>query len=219
MARAFVHCGIWRGGRAEARCDAALQQRATFRVSALAGAVTLALLAGPGFDLGAAEQPEPRRPAVGLPEIVAVKPVDRVPMREASLVRTPPAAVAAPEPQAGIEIVDAATLRAGAMTVRLAGIALPAPERSCRRLDGLAVPCLDRAASYLELLVRSRTVACDRAGTAADGVELGRCRIGEADVAEQMVRQGWVEAADKDDARLAAAEAAARKQRLGLWRD
>ena len=105
------------------------------------------------------------------------------------------------------------------MTVRIAGLALPTADKTCRRLDGLSVACLSRAESYLELLVRSRAVACDRAGVADDGVALGRCRIGETDIAEQMVRQGWAEAADREAPALVMAEAQAKRQKLGIWRD
>jgi endonuclease YncB( thermonuclease family) len=105
------------------------------------------------------------------------------------------------------------------MLVRLSGMSLPRDGMTCKRLDGLAVPCLDRASSYLQLLVKGRAVACDRAGVATDGTDLGRCRVGETDIAEQMIRQGWASATEASEKRLVVAEAAARKQKLGIWRD
>jgi endonuclease YncB( thermonuclease family) len=230
MGRAFIANGRWQGPP-ETACDARAQQKATLRVSALAGVLTLALIAGPGLGSGLPEEERPSGPAVAMPQMISAKAADRVPTLDerASALRRRPrpdaesaaeaAAPPAAEPRAPIEVIDAATLKAGSMVVRIAGIAPPAADRHCRRLDGLAVPCADRAESYLGLLVRGRAVACDRAGFAADGVERGRCRIGEADIAEQMVRQGWAEAADRDEPRLAVAEAQARKQKLGIWRD
>lgn len=224
MGRAFIENGSWQGV-AEEFCDAGQQRKATLRVSALAGLATLALLAGPGAGAFAPTEDAPRAKAVSMPEMVSAKPADRVPSLDETTsafrrkARPEAEPAAAPTEPPRIEIVDAATMRAGAMTVRIAGIALPAREKSCRRLDGLAVACVDRAESYLELLVRNRAVACDRAGTAADGVELGRCRIGETDIAEQMVRQGWAEAQDRDEPRLVLAEAQAKKQKLGIWRE
>jgi endonuclease YncB( thermonuclease family) len=223
-------------GGADAACDAAQQGKATLRVSALAGLMTLALLAAPEREASPAAPAAVRAPTVALPEFVSVKGTDRVPgpaETTSAFRRRPrpapadepaatPAATLAPapaEPPARIEIVDAATLRAGEMVVRIAGIALPARERQCRRLDGLSVSCLDRAESYLALLVRNRAVACDRAGLAPDGTEQGRCRTGEADIAEQMVRQGWAAAAARDEPRLLIAEAQAKRQKLGIWRE
>ena len=227
MRRAFIANGSWQG-MAEDHCDAAQQRIATLRVSALAGLATLALLAGPGAGAFATVEDAPRAKLVAMPEMISAKPADRVPgldettsafRRRARPEAEPTAAPQAPAEAGRIEVVDAATLRAGAMVVRIAGIAPPPGEKSCRRLDGLAVSCLDRAESYLELVVRNRAVACDRAGVAADGVETGRCRAGETDIAEQMVRQGWAQAADRDEPRLVMAEAQAKRQKLGIWRE
>ncbi len=233
MERAFVANGSWqsaiRRDAAALACDPAVQRKATLRVSALAALVTLGLTAGPDFRPDPALTEAPRRVAVAMPEIVTVKPADRVPSagettsafqrRPRSTPDAAPVAEAPAVPPPGIEIVDAGTLKAGSMVVRIAGLAAPSADRTCRRLDGLAVPCVSRAESYLELLVRGRAVACDRAGVAEDGVPLGRCRIGEIDIAEQMVRQGWAEAADRDQPALVMAEAQARRQKLGIWRD
>jgi endonuclease YncB( thermonuclease family) len=227
MGRAFIENGQWRIAAEEA-CDAVVQRKATLRVSALASVLTIALFAGPEFNLAIPDAGRPRTPLVSQPEFVNFKPADRVPgvaettasfARRATPAAEKAAIVETPRPFASIEVIDAATLRAGEMTVRIAGIVLPAVEKACRRLDGLAVPCLDRAASYLELLVKGRAVACDRAGSDTEGRELGRCRIGDADVAEQLVRQGWASASEASDQRLVTAEAAARKQKLGIWRE
>jgi endonuclease YncB( thermonuclease family) len=232
--RAFIENGQWRITTASA-CDAVVQRKATLRVSALAGIVTLALFAGPEVRLALPEAHAPRAPLVSQPEMVSFKPADRVPgsakLYSQEITSTAPAwlprssvvetasAIETPHAHPAIDVVDGATLRAGDMLVRLSGMALPSDDRTCKRLDGLAVPCLDRASSYLQLLVKGRTVACDRAGVATDGTDMGRCRIGEADIAEQMIRQGWASAAEASDKRLVVAEAAARKQKLGIWRD
>jgi endonuclease YncB( thermonuclease family) len=231
---AFIENGQWRITAASA-CDAVVQRKATLRVSALAGIVTLALFAGPELRLALPEANAPRAPLVSQPEMVSFKPVDRIPGSEklysqeitstapARLARSSAAealsAVDTPRAHPAIDVVDGATLRAGDMVVRLSGIALPLADKTCKRLDGLAVPCLDRASSYLQLLVKGRAVACDRDGVGKDGTDMGRCRIGEADIAEQMIRQGWASAAEASDKRLVVAEAAARKQKLGIWRD
>ncbi len=239
MSRAFIENGQWRL-RAESACNAVVQRKATLRVSALAGAMTLALFAGPEFRLVLPEAHTPRAPLVSQPEMVSQKPVDRVPGHAAidpleTTSSTPlrprlarqgasgdlfnVATVETPRAYPPLAVVDGATLQAGDMTVRLADLTLPVEGQTCRRLDGLSVQCLDRANSYLQLLVKGRSVACDRAGVSTDGIEQGRCRVGETDIAEQMIRQGWAKVTHTSDKRLLVAEAAARKQKLGIWRD
>jgi endonuclease YncB( thermonuclease family) len=233
MRRAFVEQGKWRVSVAAA-CDAAQQKRATLRVSALAGVGVLGLMMVP--DMKAPQRVPILAPIMvsTAPEIIPAKNMARVPQQDvvtqADVTGAAPTrrrrsqpdsdGVAAPKPavHASIEVVDSMTLRAGDMVVRLAGLAAPEDKRICQRLDGLAVSCIDRAISYLQLLVKGRAVACARAGISQDGVEKGQCRIGESDIAEQMVRQGWAKAEAEPEERFLVAEAAARKQKLGIWR-
>jgi endonuclease YncB( thermonuclease family) len=244
MRRAFIENGHWSLSAKDAlgageACDAGVQQKATLRVSALAGLVTIALFAGPELKLAIPEAQSPRAPLISQPEMVSYKPADRVPAlvvaasrgQETDLADVTSSASARPKPMgdaalvkapslfAGIDVLDPATLKTGDMTVRLAGIAMAPEGKVCRRLDGLAVSCADRAVSYLQLLVKGRAVACDRAGTTPDGLDLGHCRIGETDIAEQMVRQGWAKATAEPEERFMVAEAAAKKQKLGIWRE
>jgi endonuclease YncB( thermonuclease family) len=228
MNRAFIQSGQWQVIEGAASM-APVHGKATLRGSAVAGLMTLALFAAPEFSLPEAMTTASPASAITAPEMVSHKAVDRVPSapeitssftrRKAHPDVETAAAHETAKPFPGIEIVDGLTLRAGEMTVRIAGLASPDANRTCRRLDGLAVPCADRATSYLELLVKGRAVACDRAGVAEDGIEKGRCRIGETDIAEQLVRQGWARAEAKAEPRLVMAEAAARKQKLGIWRE
>jgi endonuclease YncB( thermonuclease family) len=174
---------------------------------------------------------------IAAPEIITAKIEDRVPAsalppspfrRRAAAPDEPSAEAARPETTGTprtmasareAEVVDAGMIRAGDATYRLAGVVLPETTRMCRRLDGLAVACLDRAHSYLQLLVKGRAVACERAPQTSDGPIEGNCRIGDADIAEQLVRQGWARAADKPEERFLVAEAAAKRQKLGMWRE
>jgi endonuclease YncB( thermonuclease family) len=228
--RPFHEAGIrFTGWRRE--CDVIRQNAATLRAGAVAAVLTLGLAFGPD----ALRSPESgvKQPVVVMPEIVSAKSEERLvavspettasfsPLRRrAPLVDEadiePPAR--SEQPPAPIGVVDGVTLKAGDMLVRLAFISAPAPDRMCKRLDGLTVGCRDRAISYMELLVKGRAVGCHHAGKAEDGVDLGRCAVGETDLAEQMVRQGWASAAAGADGKLVVAEAAARKQKLGMWR-
>jgi endonuclease YncB( thermonuclease family) len=125
------------------------------------------------------------------------------------------------EPVREAEALEPHTLRHDGRVLRLAGIEAPHADEMCRRLDGLMVSCIDRALSYMNLLIKGRRLNCDDAPgvrTESDGPPQAVCRAGEADVAEAMVRQGWARANDKPEERFMLAQSAARKQKLGLWR-
>ncbi len=238
MRRAYVEQGTWRVAIAAA-CDASQQKMATLRVSALAGVAVLGLMMSPDLKQSQTEINPSRLIVSTAPDIISTKSIERVPgqtvtdhdtLLHSDVTSTAPTrrwrsqpdpdVIVTPKPavHAAIEVMDGNTLRAGEMVVRLAGLSLPDGNRTCRRLDGLAVSCADRAVSYLQLLVKGRAVACSRAGITSDGVEKGYCRIGESDIAEQMVRQGWAKAEAEPEERFLVAEAAARKQKLGIWR-
>ncbi|MGL4635704.1 MAG: thermonuclease family protein [Beijerinckiaceae bacterium] len=237
MHRAYVEKGSWQI-IASAACNPSQQKLATLRVSAFAGIAAIALMMGPDLKQMHADHTPIRAVISTAPDIIPAKSMERVPEQQAAAheditstaptrrwrSQTDPNVIATPRPSvhAAIEVMDGATLRAGEMVVRLAGLSLPTENQTCRRLDGLAVSCIDRAVSYLQLLVKGRSVACERAGVSDDGIEKGRCRIGDSDIAEQMVRQGWAKAEVstdiKPEERFLVAEAAAKKQKLGIWR-
>jgi endonuclease YncB( thermonuclease family) len=93
-----------------------------------------------------------------------------------------------------VGIVDGRTLSAGDITITLAGLALPPLDQVCRTLDDRLEPCAARASTQLELMTRSRRIACRyRMTTASAGV--GSCRVGSRDLAEHMIRTGYARAA------------------------
>lgn len=236
MPRAYIQNGIWRA-QPIARCDAGSQRQATLRVSILAAVGTLALALGHGGD-----QPGMKAPGavlISAPEIVVAKTDERVPAmaatgspfrRRAPLAAPQDAASAgfpettaamrpAATPRQDAEAIDGGLIRVDGVAFQLAGIAQPEAGRMCRRLDGLAVACADRAHSYLQLLIKGRPVSCERAPEASGGTAEATCRVGEHDVAEQLVRQGWARAGDRPEERFLLAEASAKRQKLGMWRE
>jgi endonuclease YncB( thermonuclease family) len=238
MPRAFIQNGVWRA-RPMPEIDAPAQRQATLRVSIAAAVATLAFTALQDGRPAQAPAPVAKAVLISAPEIViAAKADDRVPSmgaeplspfrRRAPVQETPAAEVSTPETTATArtaksareaEVVESGMIRTADDTYRLAGIALPETARQCRRIDGLAVGCLDRAQSYLQLLVKGRAVSCERAPQKNDGPLEANCRIGDADIAEQMVRQGWARAGEQPEERFVVAEAAAKKQKLGIWRE
>jgi endonuclease YncB( thermonuclease family) len=242
MARAFIQQGVWRMSPAR-DFDPLAQRSATLRVS-IAAAVTTLIIASV-HDIrsteGATSRPAPAV-RISAPEIVAAKIDDRVTaiepstsmLRRRALVveaeaqeKAKPIETTAAETTATLQpaqprapvSADGGMIRAGDTLYRLGGIDLPESTRQCRRLDGLAVNCLDRAQSYLQLLVKGRAVSCERLPQRTDGAAEATCKVGDADIAEQLVRQGWARAADRPEERFLMAEAAAKRQKLGIWRD
>jgi endonuclease YncB( thermonuclease family) len=96
---------------------------------------------------------------------------------------------------ASVSVVDGRTFTSNGVTIRLAGLEMPPPDQVCRTLDNRLEQCAARAATQLELLTRSRRLACRyRMTTSSEGV--GSCRIGTIDLAERLVRTGYVRVAD-----------------------
>jgi endonuclease YncB( thermonuclease family) len=104
---------------------------------------------------------------------------------------------------ASVSIIDGRTIGAGGVTIRLDGLELPPPDQVCRTLDNRLEQCVTRAATQLELLTRSRRLACRyRMITSSEAV--GSCSIGSHDLAERMVRSNYVRAADARRTAMAA---------------
>lgn len=96
---------------------------------------------------------------------------------------------------ASVMVVDGRTLSVGAVAITLDGLELPHREQVCRTLDNRLEPCAARAATQLELLTRSRKVTCRyRMTTSSEAT--GSCRLGSQDLADRLLRTGYVRAAE-----------------------
>jgi endonuclease YncB( thermonuclease family) len=108
---------------------------------------------------------------------------------------------AAPEWQerefAEVSVVDGRTLDAAGVRIRLSGLALPSADEACRTLDGRIEACALRAATQLELITRWRKVTCRyRAGSSGEAA--GSCRVGSSDLADRLVKTGYVRRLDAE---------------------
>ena len=95
-----------------------------------------------------------------------------------------------------VQPLDGRSFRAGALVVRLAGIDLPDAGEECRTLDGRRESCRTRAATQLDLLTRWRSLTCRY--TLRGGEALATCRMGDADLADRLVRTGYLRRAGPD---------------------
>ncbi|WP_279479050.1 hypothetical protein [Aureimonas sp. SK2] len=111
--------------------------------------------------------------------------------------------------------VDARTLKTGEITLLVAGVEPVASDARCA--DGAqAWPCATRARTALRGWIRGRSVLCAVPPEAAGAREItAPCLLGEEDVGEWVVRNGWAHAAP--GSRYEAAEREAREARRGVW--
>ncbi len=126
---------------------------------------------------------EPTHPAAPASADPSTQPSPQEPLAKA--------AEAAPEWReqsfASLTIVDARTVAAGDLRITLAGLALPRADEICPTIEGRGEPCTIRGATQLELLTRWRKVTC-RYREIGPGEAVGSCRVGDADLAERMLR-------------------------------
>ena len=121
-------------------------------------------------------------------------------------------------PFAQVDVTDGRSFTAAGRRIRLAGIRIPNPDRTCPMLDGTPDTCGGRARTQLELFLRNRPVLCALPANQPKGTVEARCRVGAVDLSEWMVRSGWAEPAGEPDAALTRAAADAKRRRVGLWR-
>jgi endonuclease YncB( thermonuclease family) len=112
--------------------------------------------------------------------------------------------------------VSGDTLRVGATTVRLNGIEAPEPDQTCAAADGSEWSCGQKAKQALARVLSNGRVTCDVSGT-ADGHSSGDCKVGELDVAAELVRGGHVFATSGLFASYSGIEAEARANKAGIW--
>ncbi len=185
--------------------------------------VMTVLLAGAIFFFPVKEKTGSAPPAAGPPAVEEpvrgglrnVTPQDMTqppPIAEGTIVRIPaieppPAPVRPPRPvsHALPRVVSAGVLVSSGKEIRLAGIEPLAADARCIDASG-EWPCGAFAKVAFQRLVRQRTIECDPAG-ANDATQIvTTCRIGGADMAQWLVRQGWAKPAGTgfDDALVGA---------------
>ena len=110
---------------------------------------------------------------------------------------------------------SAVEIRSGRIRVRLPGIEAVDPQALCRDDDGVEWRCGRRARAAVSAMLRLNAVACPLPSDARLGDFTLACTLGRADLAERIVAAGWARATA--DGPYGEAEAAARRDRRGLW--
>lgn len=116
-----------------------------------------------------------------------------------------------------VEVVDGDSLRIANAEIRLQGIDAPEYRQLCQDAEGRDYACGKEARRALQSLVRNVVLDCTSMEADQYGRALSTCRTHDThqDVARELVLQGWALAYRSQ--KYAVAEAAARRDRRGLW--
>lgn len=106
---------------------------------------------------------------------------------------------------AAITVIDGRTFTSDGLTITLADLEVPPADEVCRTLDNRLEQCAVRAATQLDLLTRSRKIAC-RFQMTTSSEATGSCRIGSQDLAQRLIRTGYVRAAHGGKTTIASAK-------------
>jgi endonuclease YncB( thermonuclease family) len=116
------------------------------------------------------------------------------------------------------KVVDGDTLTVGGVQVRLWGIDAPEGRQTCQDAARRAYACGAAASARLRALVGGGDVRCQVRDHDQYGRAVSQCRVGAQDLGGVLVSEGLAVAYRRfDDGVYAAAEAQARRARLGLW--
>jgi endonuclease YncB( thermonuclease family) len=116
---------------------------------------------------------------------------------------------------------DADTLTIDGTRYRLDGIDAPESDQSCLDANGELYPCGRTAIDALERFVAGRPVRCADRGADSKHPDrrIGRCSVDRVDIQRWLVRQGWaINFEPYAQGRFKEDEAAARSDRIGMWR-
>lgn len=111
---------------------------------------------------------------------------------------------------------DADTIGIAGHAVRLDGIDALEKKQTCVRLDGSQWPCGQEALSALEAYLEGQEAVCDDLKPGLLRFR-ARCRVGDRDLGQWIVRQGWALAWVKYSDAYIADETYARNARQGAW--
>lgn len=112
--------------------------------------------------------------------------------------------------------LDGDSIEIGGQRINLYGIDAPEPEQRCERL-GTSYACGQEAAKVLSQGIGQDTVTCRQKHLNQRKQPVAICKIGDVDISQWMVRQGWAVAHPKFGKAYKDTEAVARKYRRGIW--
>jgi endonuclease YncB( thermonuclease family) len=125
--------------------------------------------------------------------------------------------VAAKEISGPAKALDIQMIEIDGQRILLFGIDSVMRKQACT-LDGKIWDCWGAAMRNLQIMVDQGPATCEPVGDPdVYGRILARCKINGQSLNEQLVRKGWAVARPSETTDYVAAEAEAKKQKLGLW--
>lgn len=119
------------------------------------------------------------------------------------------------KPTTRVTVFDSSSFQEGGRLYVLADVVAVNPKRLCRGDDRHIAACGQQARLFLKRLITNRALACREHFRAGNAVFVS-CRVGDADLAENLVAKGAAWAATP---RLAAVQQRAMAAKAGIWID
>jgi endonuclease YncB( thermonuclease family) len=117
-----------------------------------------------------------------------------------------------------VTVRDGGTLQSGKVVIQLSGIAARDADATCKDDQGKTWHCGLAAKAALARLIHGRAVTCELPKGGEHNIFLARCTVAGTDLSTWLVRQGWATPREPSETALAEAAAAAKSEKLGLWR-
>jgi endonuclease YncB( thermonuclease family) len=115
------------------------------------------------------------------------------------------------------EIIDADTVYAGHVKIRLSGVDAPETDQVCVHRNGTSWACGLEAVNRLKEFSAGRAWVCKSNGSDLYNRQLSTCTVGGEDVSRWLVRNGWALAFVRYSTVYSPDEDYARQHKHGLW--
>jgi endonuclease YncB( thermonuclease family) len=115
-----------------------------------------------------------------------------------------------------IRVIDGDTLDVGQTRVRLHGIDAPEVAQTCTGSDGVDWACGAWVSAQVRASLEGRAARCDAVDVDRYGRVVARCFVGNEDVGQSLVRNGWAFAYRKYSTAYIGDEKKSARQKVGL---
>lgn len=114
-------------------------------------------------------------------------------------------------------IIDGDTIEIHGIHIRMLGIDAPESHQLCQNTDGTKWLCGQKSAHALSDKIAQGTVDCSAGKKDLYQRTVAQCSLGDVDLNQWMVANGWALAYRQYSKKYVGDEAAAQKAKLGIW--